>query len=863
AALHDADTPIQHLGTATIPALPPGADLATFRLPGSLAAARSLTDDFVLTGELPEGDTPAAVRFTPDGARIIIAHRDTRNLIVFDAVTRAYLGEILLSGSPNDLDLSPDGTRAVTANIFEDTASIVDLTAGQELATVAVGEQPGVARIASDGSTAVIGNTVSGDLSVIDIATATETRRIGGIGFVGGVSFAFESGAVTATYDPFVMTGPTTLIHADFYADLVHFVDVTTGAVSSIPTLDQPRAVAVTPDGLTAVVAHTGAVGQVSVIDVAAQSIAKTIPIGVDLTGRVTVEPTGTKAVVSVQNACRVVNLDTNAVSPSLSTASVSQLLTTADGAYALGVGFYGSLISYATESIVTNLNEIVSTTIGAVSPTGPRAALIANLNGEDMLVVNTAGGGGHLEAQLPSGPAPEGDKARTLAISPDGTRAVVVNNLSDNATIVDLLSLSVEAIVDVGDRPAEVAITPDGTRAVVVNLDSDFVSIIDLVTHAVSNVTISRRASQVEISPDGQYAYIAVVVNDGVWRVDLQTASVAGPRLPAGQMGSIYYAYFQASGMTLSHDGGTLVACNTYDDTITLIDTATWTVVATVPVGDFPVRATFAIDDSVIYVSHRNDDTIRVVTNAGGGSSVIQTIFVGDQPYEMALAPDNLTLYVANAGAQSIGVVDLASGSQVAQWALPNAPVGVDLDPSGLGLYVASGSQSVTIGPGPLFSINLSGEVTVFDTGTGTIRDQVVTGLPPAQQAFNAARLLVGVASPPGDGLVLVQDDGGLGIEAVEVAPRPLLATLGPNPLSRSTRFEVDLSRTAHVKLTIHDVTGRCVRTLVDAPRAAGAHEITWDARDASGERLAAGTYFARLVAGDLERSVKLVVVD
>jgi DNA-binding beta-propeller fold protein YncE len=96
------------------------------------------------------------------------------------------------------------------------------------------------------------------------------------------------------------------------------------------------------------------------------------------------------------------------------------------------------------------------------------------------------------------------------------------------------------------------VAITPDGTKAVVANLDSTFASVIDLATATTTNVPISRRGSQVEISPDGQYAYIPVVADgDGVWRIDLDTLSVEGfPRSSTGNMGGVGYSYGQSSGI-------------------------------------------------------------------------------------------------------------------------------------------------------------------------------------------------------------------------------------------------------------------------------------------------------------------------
>lgn len=729
-------------GRAKIPALP------------------NLPADFVMTGSLPEGDSPTSAAFSLDGTKIIIAHRDSRNLILFDAATRDFLMEISLSGSPNDVAVSSDGVHAVTANLFEDTASIVDLSAGQEIAALSIGDQPGVVRITPDGTTAIVGCTVEGSLSIIDIPSLQEIQRILGAGFVSTVSFAVETGAWSASFSDFAMADDNTIVHPDYYNHEIKIFDIPTASATVLSSQNYPRGVAVTPNGALAAVTHTSSVQQISVVDVPLKTITKTISCGTNLNGPIALRPDGVKAVVAVSNACRYVDLATGSVSGNINTASVYRLLTTNDGLYALCVGYNGSLIDFTTGALVKHLNSIVSTPIGAVSPTGPRAVLVANTFGEDMVVVSTNGPAGHLEGTAPSGPKPEGDKARTLAVHPQAGKAVVVNIFSDNASIVNLHDREKEAIVDLGDRPAEVEITPDGSKAVVANLDSTFASVIDLSSQIVTNVGISWRGSQVEISPDGKYAYVAVVASgDGVWKIDLDTLATAGGKLSTGNMGSVGYSYWQSSGLTLSHDGATLVTCNSFDDTVSIVDTAAWSVMKTLTVGDFPTRAVFAEDDSRIYVANRDGNNITVATNQGSGSAVIQTINVGKYPFEMVLDSSGQKLYVLNFSDKKVGYVDLNTGLMTNTVSLPQSPVGIAMDKAGLNLYVSTGTSSVTIGPGPKVSFSQNGQFSVINIAAKSIILQKETGLSPSMQAFESG--LAGIASPPGDGLVLIEPIG------------------------------------------------------------------------------------------------------
>jgi len=82
------------------------------------------------------------------------------------------------------------------------------------------------------------------------------------------------------------------------------------------------------------------------------------------------------------------------------------------------------------------------------------------------------------------------------------------------------------------------------------------------------------------------------------------------------------------------------------------------------------------------------------------------------------------------------------------------------------------------------------------------------------------------------------------------------------PNPSVASASLAFDVPRSGPVSLVVFDVTGRRVRTLTEGTLAAGAHMATWDGADETGRRVAAGTYFARLTAGQVTRSEKILRV-
>jgi flagellar hook assembly protein FlgD len=85
----------------------------------------------------------------------------------------------------------------------------------------------------------------------------------------------------------------------------------------------------------------------------------------------------------------------------------------------------------------------------------------------------------------------------------------------------------------------------------------------------------------------------------------------------------------------------------------------------------------------------------------------------------------------------------------------------------------------------------------------------------------------------------------------AVGPSPGAALLTLHaavPNPASSSTLLRFALARAARAELSVYDVRGRRIRTLVERDLAAGPHEARWDGRDGNGRAQGAGIYFYRL---------------
>jgi len=99
-------------------------------------------------------------------------------------------------------------------------------------------------------------------------------------------------------------------------------------------------------------------------------------------------------------------------------------------------------------------------------------------------------------------------------------------------------------------------------------------------------------------------------------------------------------------------------------------------------------------------------------------------------------------------------------------------------------------------------------------------------------------------------------------GVEEGEIH-RLAIAPNFPNPFNPVTKIAYTVpSGAERVTLTVHDVSGRVVCSLVDEALPAGPALAVWDGKDDAGHRLASGVYFARVSAGSESAFTKMTLL-
>ena len=110
------------------------------------------------------------------------------------------------------------------------------------------------------------------------------------------------------------------------------------------------------------------------------------------------------------------------------------------------------------------------------------------------------------------------------------------------------------------------------------------------------------------------------------------------------------------------------------------------------------------------------------------------------------------------------------------------------------------------------------------------------------------------------------VNADGSLGGGATAVPEDTPAATISlaafPNPFNPKTTIRFVLPGDSEVELSVFDLAGRQVETLLDQPMSKGSHEVIWRGRDNQDGAVTSGIYFARLSTGDAVLTRKLLLL-
>jgi YVTN family beta-propeller protein len=148
-------------------------------------------------------------------------------------------------------------------------------------------------------------------------------------------------------------------------------------------------------------------------------------------------------------------------------------------------------------------------------------------------------------------------------------------------------------------------------------------------------------------------------------------------------------------SHLELSQDGRRLYVANAGSDDVTVVDTQTDTILATVKTGKRPLLPCVA-ESGFVYVPSGPDETVTVLDSEGKPTAKIQ---VGKAPHDIAVSPNGRWAYQPNSASHTITVIDALTQRAIGEVAVGLGPGHVAFTPDSCYAYIAntlSGDVSV-----------------------------------------------------------------------------------------------------------------------------------------------------------------------
>jgi len=221
---------------------------------------------------------------------------------------------------------------------------------------------------------------------------------------------------------------------------------------------------------------------------------------------------------------------------------------------------------------------------------------------------------------------------------------------------------------------------------------------------------------------------------------------------------------------VVVAPDGRQALVANQAAGTVTVVDTATDAVTATIPVGAGPPQyLSFSPDGRTVYVSIWDQArTIAAVGVLDTATNTMQaTIPVRTRPYLSAVTPDGTQLYVPNHDSGTISVIDTASAKVITEIRVAPNPHWVEMSDDGTRAYVANHESNL---------------VSIVDTSDNTVLAEVPVQASPHSLAVHPTRPLVANVNYDAASVTMIDTNTDQVVATIAVGKNPQDITWAPD---------------------------------------------------------------------------------
>jgi len=273
---------------------------------------------------------------------------------------------------------------------------------------------------------------------------------------------------------------------------------------------------------------------------------------------------------------------------------------------------------------------------------------------------------------------------------SSTGTYAYITNELDSSVSVIDIDTNTVTATVSAGSYPVGVAVNPSGTKVYVANFYTEDYE--NTLSQSIDAKSKSSKGTTEHVETDGGTVSV----------IDTATNTLIAT-VPVGSY---------PIGVAVNPEETKVYVTNRDSSTVSVIDTATNTVTATIPIETGANGIAVSPDGKKVYVTDLDTSAVSVIDAAT--NTVTDTVNVGYTPFGIAVSPDGKKAYVTNADSSTVSVIDTATNTVTATVPVGQWPLGVAVSPDGKKVYVANEGSNI---------------ISVIDTATNTVIATVEVG--------------------------------------------------------------------------------------------------------------------------------------
>ena len=302
-----------------------------------------------------------------------------------------------------------------------------------------------------------------------------------------------------------------------------------------------------------------------------------------------------------------------------------------------------------------------------AVSHLGDFVYVTNYVDSGTVSVINTA-----TNTEIDTGPITVGSLPVGISIEPNNALyAYVANSGSGTVSVINTALNTVAATINVGISPNGISVTPDGLHAYVSDLWNGKVYVIDTVNNILidtDTITVGGYPFGISVSPMGGRAYVTDYFFGKVYVIDTASNTLidTDPSTPDIDPIAVGIAPW---GISVTPDGARAYVANSGSGTVSVIDTVSNTLIDTDPstpdidpitVGSEPAGISVTPNGAYAYVNNSGDGTVSVIDTASNTlidtdpntEDIIDPITVGNQPKGgIAVSPNGDVVYVGNYG--------------------------------------------------------------------------------------------------------------------------------------------------------------------------------------------------------------------